>query len=216
MNDKRFLSFSNHLSDPGVLTHEDLVDEVATHLLKPLKQHHRPTYDHCLRVADLSCRLATYLQLPSSRLPVVRRAAFLHDLGKVMVPVSILDKPTDLNDEEWACMDGHCEIGAEILAQTHLLDKEAYVVKNHHRWYAANNCLEVNYQEDLDSNVDLLGVSDAYDALISERPYSSPKTIDLAINRLETYAGEQFNPDMIKGLKQMLCEPTSSHFKNSA
>ncbi len=186
------------------VTHHDFVDDLVLHLLNKLGRHHPATYEHSIRVGELARRLAAHLDMSADTVRKVTRAALLHDMGKVAVPNEILDKPTELNEQEWSCIDLHCQIGADMLKKTKLLDEEAYLVLYHHRWYAANNCLSMNYVKERHAAVDVIAVCDAYDAMISDRPYSAGQKSEIALQHLEQQAGIQFNPQMVKALTEVL------------
>lgn len=193
------------------MTPQDLADDLATRLLSRLGRHHRPTYDHSLRVGKLARQLATHLDLAAGSAHKITRAALLHDVGKVAVPIDILDKPTDLTEQEWVYLDLHCEVGADLLRRTKLLEDESYLVRHHHRWYAANNGLCTNYVEERNAGIDLIAVCDAYDAMISERPYSPGLEKETALQHIEREAGMQFNPRMVKSLREVLGGTTIMH-----
>ena len=185
-------------------THEDLADDLSSHLLDRLARHHHGTYEHSLRVGRLASRLAKHLNYDGDGVRQVTRAALLHDLGKVAVPTAILNKPAQLTRQEWSHMDTHCQIGADMLRRTDLLREESYLVLHHHRWFAANCCLHSNYEPKSSMAIDLIAVCDAYDAMTSDRPYSSGRTVPAALHHLAQEAGTQFNPTMVKALREML------------
>jgi putative nucleotidyltransferase with HDIG domain len=169
-----------------------------------LGRYHRPTYEHSFRVGRLARRVAKHLGMPAGAVRTVTRAALLHDVGKVAVPIAILDKPAELSPREWAYLDLHCTIGADILQQTKLLENESYLVKHHHRWYAANNSLVANHDEQRRLSIDIIAVCDAYDAITSNRPYSAGQSHDEALANIEADAGTQFNPRAIRALREVL------------
>lgn len=181
-------------------------DEAAAPVLEKLRRHHLPTYEHSLRVADLVRELAGRLGWSSARVRKLVRAARLHDVGKLAVPLSILDKAAELSEGEWACMDRHSGIGADLLAVTELLADEAYIVRYHHRWFAANSPLSSGYDALRDHGIDLLAVCDAYDAMVSERPYRCPKARHEAIEQLDAGAGDQFCPRVVREFRRMVRE----------
>ncbi len=203
MNAKRLLHSVLPFEGQSV-SHEDLADDLSSHLLDRLARHHRGTYEHSLRVGRLASRLASHLNYDADGVRQVTRAALLHDLGKVAVPTAILDKPTRLTRREWSHMDTHCQIGADMLRRTDLLGEESYLVLHHHRWYAANCCLHTNYEPKSSVAIDLIAVCDAYDAMTSDRPYSAGRTRPAALDHLAQEAGIQFNPAIVKALREML------------
>ncbi len=177
-------------------------------LMDRLGRYHRPTYEHSFRVGCLAQRVAGHLGMSARAVRTVTRAALLHDVGKVAVPTAILDKPTELTPREWAYLDLHCAIGADILQQTKLLENESYLVKHHHRWYAANNSLVANRDEQRRTGIDIIAVCDAYDAMTSDRPYSPGRSRVEALAHLQADAGTQFNPRVITALHEVLETPS--------
>ncbi len=173
-------------------------------LMDRLGRYHRPTYEHSFRVGCLAQRVAGHLGMSAGAVRTITRAALLHDVGKVAVPTVILDKPAELTPREWAYLDLHCTIGADILQQTKLLENESYLVKHHHRWYAANNSLVANRDEQRRTGIDIISVCDAYDAMTSDRPYSPGRSHAEALAHLQADAGTQFNPRVITALHEVL------------
>ena len=179
-------------------------------LMDRLGRYHRPTYEHSFRVGGLAQRVAGHLGMPAAAVRTITRAALLHDVGKVAVPTAILDKPAELTQQEWAYLDLHCSIGADILQQTKLLENESYLVQYHHRWYAANNSLVAKGNEQRRTGIDIIAVCDAYDAMTSDRPYSPGRSRVQALTHLQDDAGTQFNPRVIDALREILDAPSDS------
>ena len=179
-------------------------------LMDRLGRYHRPTYEHSFRVGRLAQRVASHLGMSAGAVQTITRAALLHDVGKVAVPTVILDKPAELTLREWAYLDLHCTIGADILQQTKLLENESYLVKHHHRWYAANNSLVANRDEERHTGIDIIAACDAYDAITSDRPYSTGRSRDEALAHLRADAGTQFNPRVVDALHEILDTPSDS------
>ena len=185
-------------------------------LMDRLARYHRPTYEHSFRVGCLAQRVAGNLGMSAAAVRTITRAALLHDVGKVAVPTVILDKPAELTPQEWAYLDLHCAIGADILQQTKLLENESYLVKHHHRWYAANNSLVANRDEERHTGIDIIAACDAYDAITSDRPYSPGRSRDEALAHLRADAGTQFNPRVIEALQEILDATLDSQPQNQS
>ncbi len=179
-------------------------------LMDRLGRYHRPTYEHSFRVGCLARRVAAHLGISAGAVRTITRAALLHDVGKVAVPTAILDKPAELTPREWAYLDLHCAIGADILQQTKLLENESYLVQYHHRWYAANNSLVAKRDDQRRTGIDIIAVCDAYDAMTSDRPYSPGRSRDEALAHLRADAGTQFSPRVITALHEVLDTPSDS------
>ncbi|MCG3137141.1 MAG: hypothetical protein HJJLKODD_00984 [Phycisphaerae bacterium] len=184
---------------------QELLDNLAHYLIQKLRDHHQPTYEHSLRVHDLVLQMAAVLNIPPEQRWGLARAALLHDLGKVGVPVPLLEKCDPLTGEEWDAIDAHCEIGAELLRKHRLLRDEAHVVLHHHRWYSANYPLRHDYNSKLDFYTDVVAVADAYDALTAGRPYRASTSIQRTLAVLQQRSGTQFNPRALQALQQVVC-----------
>ena len=95
----------------------------------------RYTQGHCVRVADLSCAIATALGIDEQSLFWFRIGALLHDVGKLVVPSEVLNKPGKLNDEEWALMRSHPTAGVDMLAGIDFPWDVRPIIESHHeRW----------------------------------------------------------------------------------
>jgi putative nucleotidyltransferase with HDIG domain len=129
------------------------------------------TYRHSIGVMDAAVAIGTVLGLPANRMQTLRRAALLHDLGKLAISNTILDKPTKLTPEEFAIVKTHPGLSAEILSSIGAFRKIAILAGEHHEkldgsGYPAGLC---GKQLSLESR--LLAVADVYGALSEKRPY---------------------------------------------
>ncbi len=187
----------------------ELLDDLALHFLLKLKRHHRPTYDHSMRVAEWVHKLASMMHVSEPRIRTLVRAAQLHDLGKVAVPVPLLDKPGKLSASEWVCMDRHCTVGSDLIGETGLLEDEAYVARHHHRWFKSSE--DNDQTEDCTGQdaVDLIAVCDAFDAMVSERPYTLRRERDAALDELVKGSGRQFSPGIVDAFRDLLSDRAS-------
>jgi len=162
------------------------------------------THDHSEQVVSLAGRTATLLGLSAAEAERVRDGAMLHDVGKVAIPNEILYKPGVLNEEEWAIMREHPVIGERILRRTPELAAIAPLVRHEHeRWDGTG------YPDGLAGKAIPVGsriilVCDAYNAMITARPYREPMTAGEAIDELRRNAGSQFDPDVVDALLTVL------------
>jgi diguanylate cyclase (GGDEF)-like protein len=174
--------------------------EQTTHaLLRVLAERHPDMGDHAQGVADLAEAVAKHLGAGEDATREIRAGAELHDIGKAAIPDAILSKPGPLDDGEWAFMRRHTLIGERIVASAHALANVAKLVRSsHERWDGAG------YPDGLAGDAIPLGarivfVCDAFDAMLADRPYSAPLTIDSALAELERCAGSQFDPAVVAG-----------------
>jgi len=167
--------------------------------------HDRGTSIHARRMIHLAEATARTLGRPAEELHLIRLAALLHDIGKIGIPDAILNKPGPLSQEEWAVMSRHPEIGRQVLVQTGgifvLLSR--IVVAHHERWDGAGYPYGLA-QEAIPLGARILSVVDAYDAMLSERPYREAMSDADARAELESCAGSQFDPQVVQAFLQAL------------
>jgi diguanylate cyclase (GGDEF)-like protein/putative nucleotidyltransferase with HDIG domain len=169
----------------------------VTALMSVLAHRDKATAAHSHRVADLCVATASGL-LGAGDCFVLEVAALLHDIGKLGVPDSILLKPGPLTEEEWSIMRKHDRMGAEIVQSAFANEELTRIVRSHHAWYGGTpkNPEVVNGVE-IPLAARILSVCDAYDAMISDRPYREGRTTDEAFAELRSFAGTQFDAEVV-------------------
>ena len=178
-------------------------------LVATLEERHPDLSDHGQRVATIGERIALGLGLPRHRIRRVRLAARLHDVGKVCVPETVLNKAGPLTKDEWALVMRHPEVGAQLLMGSDL-DEIASVVVAHHeridgRGYPYGACAA-----DGPLDAQIVAVADAYDAMVSSRPYSQPLRPRDAIEEIRRCAGAQFDATVVAGFLDVINAPATS------
>jgi diguanylate cyclase (GGDEF)-like protein len=167
-------------------------------LLRALVERHPDLVDTSTDVAALAEAVGRVLGLTGADAVDVRHAAELHDVGKVAIPDAILRKPARLDDVEWAFIRQHTLIGERILTAAPALSRVAPLVRSsHERWDG------LGYPDGLVGTKIPLGarivaVADAYDAMVSERPYAPARTHAAAIEELRRCAGSQFDGEVVE------------------
>ncbi len=168
-----------------------------------------PDFEHSTRVGRLARRIAQMLDLGSEFAALIRETAALHDVGKIVIPDSILRKPGPLTDEEWVTMRSHAAIGGELVGRIDAFAHLAPAVRaSHERWDGAG------YPDGLAGSAIPLGariiaVCDAYHAMTSERCYQTARGEPDAIAELQRNAGSQFDPTIVTALCDQLTTPPS-------
>jgi diguanylate cyclase (GGDEF)-like protein len=165
--------------------------------LKMLSVQEPGVEHHSAHVAALADGVGRRLGLTDTERAELVRAAELHDIGKIAIPYAVLHKAAPLDDEEWAMMRRHPTIGANILRTAPALGQVAEIVRgSHERFDGKGYPLGlVGAQIPLASRIVL--VCDAYDAMVSERAYSSPMSEEGALDQLRKHAGSQFDPEVV-------------------
>lgn len=155
------------------------------------------TAQHCLSVCKLSISLGWRIGLKHSQVRQLAIGAQLHDLGKVAVPDRILLKPGPLDDEEWATMKSHAEVGANIVAQMGHLYEAATIIRHHHEYFDGGGYPSGLRGKHIPIGSRIVAVVDAYLAMTHDRPYHRAITPVEAVAQLKAYSGRQFDPDIV-------------------
>jgi two-component system, cell cycle response regulator len=127
----------------------------------------------------------------------LRYAAELHDIGKVAIPDSILSKPGPLDEQDWEFVRRHTIIGEGILAASPALSRVAHIVRSTHERFDGHGYPDGLTSTDIPLAARIITVCDAYDAMVSERPYRRPLTPANALDELARCAGAQFDPGVV-------------------
>ena len=166
-------------------------------LLSALAERSEALGNHVHDVRELCDAVADQLGLwPEEKAPLLQ-AASLHDVGKVAIPDSILEKPGPLSDEEWDFMHKHTIIGERILMAAPALGDAARIVRStHERWdgWGYPDCLA---GEQIPLGARVIEVCDAFDAMVSPRPYRTPVSEQEAVEELRRCSGTQFDPRVV-------------------
>ncbi|MEE8347641.1 MAG: HD-GYP domain-containing protein [Dehalococcoidia bacterium] len=155
------------------------------------------TGGHSDRVVQLSLVLGRRMGLTDERLQHLEWAAFLHDIGKIHVAEDILTKPAPLDAGEWSEMQQHPSFSYFILAQVEPLSEAAEIAYCHHERYDGMGYPRLLKGAEIPLEARIFSVTDAYDAMVSERPYRQPVSHDQAVREVVSHAGTQFDPQVV-------------------
>jgi diguanylate cyclase (GGDEF)-like protein len=175
-------------------------------LVRALAERHPELGDHQDGVAELAADVARRAGLEGEDLTQLCHAAALHDVGKVAIPDAVINKPAALDDEEWAFIRRHTIIGERIVAAAPALGGAAKLVRSSHEAFDGSGYPDGLGGTDIPLGARIIAICDAFDAMISDRPYSRPKTTDAALAELERCAGSQFDPDLVRIFLQVMAE----------
>ena len=178
-----------------------------------LDAREKQTGRHSVRTRDLAVELAKFMGIDGEDLEVISYGAFLHDIGKISVPDSILLKAGSLCEEEWVIMRAHCKTGYDILSSSPYLEKPAEIVYAHHEKFNGGGYPRGLAGDDICIGARIFAVIDAYDAMRSERVYHASMPIEKAVREIREGAGSQFDPRVVEAfiknhakLEEMLAE----------
>ena len=152
------------------------------------------TNGHSQRVADYSALIAGALGWDDKRINNLRNAAYMHDVGMIGIPDSIVNKPTRLTEEEYAIIQRHTLIGVDILKDITLIEHVAEVAHYHHERYDGTGYPEGIAGEEIPIEARIVAVADSYDAMNSKRIYRNALEKEKIIEELESCSGTQFDP----------------------
>ena len=162
------------------------------------------TQGHCERVADLSTALAAKAGFDENSLFWFRIGALLHDVGKLIVPAEVLNKPGKLTDEEWALVRKHPEAGEQMLADVAFPWDVAPMVRSHHERWDGKGYPDGLAGENIPLTARILCVADVYDALTTERSYKRAFSQLEAIEIMRREIGKQFDPQLFARFEEMV------------
>jgi putative nucleotidyltransferase with HDIG domain len=170
------------------------------------------TLGHSERAAELGVKIGRVLGLSQAELDDLHRGALLHDIGKIGIPPSILDKAGKLTPEETAVMQEHPVIGARILEPIVAYAAVVPVVAQHHEWYDGSGYPYGLSGEEISYSARIYAVADVFDALIADRPYRAGLELQNVISYIKDRAGLQFDPTVVEAfLKVMTPDAQREH-----
>jgi diguanylate cyclase (GGDEF)-like protein len=166
-------------------------------LLGLLRERQPELHQHLCQVGRLAVAIGRRMGMSSEQLDELRRAAELHDIGKAAVPDAILNKPTALDEDEWNFMRRHTIVGERILALAPALAPVATLVRASHERWDGGGYPDGLAGADIPLGSRIVFVCDAFDAIISDRPYARSRSDEEALAELRHGSGTQFDPDVV-------------------
>ena len=188
-----------HLADSRMYAakisgHPSAEQRMSGALTRMLDERHPGLGSHVHEVAMLAVACAETLGLPADDVAIVGRAAELHDLGKVAIPSAILTKVAPLSDEEWGFMRRHSLIGERILGGMPALERVASMVRSSHERWDGEGYPDRIAGEEIPIGARIIGVADAYCAMVEARPYAAARSIASARQELRDCSGRSSTP----------------------
>ena len=183
---------------------QQLYSETLGSLSNALEAKDGYTSDHAQEVGDLAVAVARRVGLGGPELGTVELGALLHDIGKIRIPESILNKPGPLDDDEWEIMRTHPEAGERILSPIASLADVLPIVRSSHERWDGDGYPDRLAGEEIPVGARIVSVCDAYRAMIEQRPYRAPRDPEIARAILVENAGSQFDPECVRALLEEL------------
>jgi len=166
-------------------------------------------YDHSFRVAELALMLAKEMGLGQLLRNYIHRGAYLHDIGKLGVASSVLEKNGKLTEDEYILIYKHPEIGGNIVEKFKNLCRFREVIRHHHERYDGTGYPDKLKGEDIPYAARIVAVADSFDAMIGPRRYRTPFSVAQAIREINACSGSQFDPEIVRVLNETIIKLTN-------
>jgi len=155
------------------------------------------TQNHSQKVSSYAVALAEALQMDPAAVEGIRLAALLHDVGKVGIPESILNKSGPLNPDEWELMKQHVEHGARILQPCRGAQLIQAMILHHHEFFDGSGYPRALIGEAIPLGARIIAIADAYDTITSSRTYKRARSAEEGLAEIERCAAAQFDPELV-------------------
>ncbi|MDK9706851.1 MAG: response regulator [Desulforhopalus sp.] len=203
---KLLLSYSNSLENATV--------QLMSSLQNAMEEKDYYTAGHTMRVTEYALMLGKAMGLSESEILILRRASQFHDIGKLVIDLSCIQKPGKLTDEEWVLIRKHPSVGANIIQPLGFMKKEQFIIRHHHERMDGKGYPDGLTGDQLDDLTKILIVVDSYDAMTSRRNYRKNMTMEQAVAELFRCSGSQFEPQIVEYFSRSIADytPTKSVF----
>lgn len=195
---KLLLTYSHSLENATV--------QLMSSLQNAMEEKDYYTAGHTMRVTEYSVLLGLAMEVSEDDLVTLRRAAQFHDIGKLVIDLSCIQKPGKLNDEEWALIRKHPTVGANIIQPLGFMDREQFIIRHHHERMDGKGYPDGLKGDDLDILTKILIVVDSYDAMTSRRNYRQNMKMDEAVEELQRCVGTQFDEQCVQAFSLAIRE----------
>lgn len=203
---KLLLSYSNSLENATV--------QLMSSLQSAMEEKDFYTAGHTTRVTEYAVMLGMAMKLPENDQVVLRRAAQFHDIGKLVIDLSCIQKPGKLTDQEWLLIKKHPTVGANIVKPLGFMKREQFIIRHHHERMDGKGYPDGLKGDKLDPLTKILIVVDSYDAMTSRRNYRKNLKMEEALAELDNCSGSQFDPVTVRYFTKSIVDfaPTNNVF----
>ena len=187
---KLLRAYSNSLENATV--------QLMSSLQNAMEEKDYYTAGHTMRVTEYAVKLGAAMELESRELVVLRRAAQFHDIGKLVIDLSCIQKPESLSSKELELIKKHPTVGANIIKPLGFMDQELFIVRHHHERMDGSGYPDGLTGDKLDDLTKIIMVVDSYDAMTSSRNYRTNMDTQEALEELNNCSGSLFDPDVVR------------------
>ena len=202
---KLLLSYSESLEQATV--------QLMSSLQNAMEEKDYYTAGHTMRVTDYAVMLGKAMEFPEEDQIVLRRAAQFHDIGKLVIDLSCIQKPGKLTDEEWKLIRKHPSVGANIIKPLGFMEREYHIIRHHHERMDGKGYPDGLSGDKLCPLTKILIVVDSYDAMTSRRNYRRNMTMDEALTELYACSDSQFDKQTVEYFAHSIVDfsPAENH-----
>ncbi|MEW5802145.1 MAG: HD-GYP domain-containing protein [bacterium] len=183
--------------------HRDLIDSLLS-MVNMLECRDKYTCSHSQRVARLALAIAEELSLDQKDKDILRMSGLLHDIGKVSIPDSILNKKDSLTSDEFCVVKTHPLVAENIMRSLDFLTPERSIIRHHHERLDGSGYPDGLGEEAICLCTRIISVADSFDAMTSQRPYRRAKSCPEALDELEKLSNEKYDRWVVGSLKKAL------------
>lgn len=202
---KSFNEMADSLQDSQQQLHNYFYN-VLQSFVRILEASDEYTEGHSRRVSEYARKIAAKMGFSQEKIELLEEAALLHDIGKVGIEKSILNKKEPLTKVEWETIKKHPVVGEEIVKSVVLNKEMLSVVRSHHERHDGKGYPDQLDGEEISAFAAIISVADAYDAMVSSRAYRNALSKDQVIAELKSNRGVQFNSKVVDVLLEILNE----------
>ena len=183
-------------------------------LLTAMEEKDEYTAGHTARVTEYALMIGQELELSNNDMVVLERAAQLHDIGKLVIDNSSIEKDGPLDQEEWNWLQRHPDVGGNIVKPLGFLEREEQIIRHHHERIDGRGYPFSRSGKELDLLTRIVTVADSFDAMISMRAYKKNMSKQDAVEELRRCVNSQFDPTVVEAFIASLSNKRASNEKS--
>ncbi len=183
-------------------------------LLTAMEEKDEYTAGHTARVTEYALMIGRELELSNNDMIVLERAAQLHDIGKLVIDNSSIEKDGPLDKEEWSWLRRHPDVGGNIVKPLGFLEREEQIIRHHHERIDGRGYPFSRSGKDLDLLTRIVTVADSFDAMTSRRAYKKNMSKQEAVEELRRSVNSQFDPTVVEAFITTLSNKRASNEKS--